>query len=57
MFRLIRALFTVIIGFGAGVLLAPWKGEESRKKLQESIEKGKEKFNELKDSFAKKEEE
>ncbi len=46
-----------IIGFVAGMLFAPGKGEETRKKLQESIEKGKEKFNELKSDLQKKKEE
>ena len=46
-----------IIGFIIGLLFAPQKGEETRKKLQESIEKGKGKFQELKEEFTKKEEE
>lgn len=46
-----------IIGFVIGLLFAPQKGEETRKKLQESIEKGKGKFEELKEEFTKKEEE
>jgi gas vesicle protein len=46
-----------IIGFVAGLLVAPQKGEETRKKLQDSIEKGKEKFEELKEEFTRKDEE
>ena len=46
-----------IVGFIAGLLFAPTKGEDSRKKLQETIEKGKEKFKELKEEFLKKEKE
>lgn len=46
-----------IIGFIIGLLFAPQKGEETRKKLQDSIEKGKGKFEELKEEFTKKEEE
>jgi gas vesicle protein len=46
-----------IVGFIMGLLFAPQKGEETRKKLQESIEKGKGKFEELKEEFKKKEEE
>lgn len=42
-----------IIGFIIGLLFAPWKGEETRKKLHDSIEKGKEKFEELKEEFQK----
>ena len=45
-----------IVGFVAGLLFAPSKGEETRSKLQDAIEKGKEKFNELKEGFTKKEE-
>ena len=44
-----------IVGFIMGLLFAPRKGEESRKKLQESVEKGKEKFKEIKGEFTKKE--
>jgi gas vesicle protein len=43
-----------IVGFIMGLLFAPQKGEETRKKLQESIEKGKGKFQELKEEFGKK---
>ncbi|MBI5400115.1 YtxH domain-containing protein [Candidatus Saganbacteria bacterium] len=45
-----------IIGFIAGLLFAPKKGEETRQKLQETLEKGKGKFQELKDEILKKEE-
>ncbi len=46
-----------MVGFIVGLLFAPQKGEETRKKLQESVEKGKEKFKEIKGEFTKKEEE
>jgi len=45
-----------IIGFVAGLLFAPSKGEETRGKLRDALEKGKEKFKEIKDEFSKKEE-
>jgi gas vesicle protein len=45
-----------VLGFIAGLLFAPSRGEDTRKKLQEAIEKGKEKFSEIKESFSKKEE-
>ena len=45
-----------IIGFVAGLLFAPQKGEETRKKLKESVEKGKGKFEEIKEEFSRKEE-
>ena len=40
-----------IIGFIVGLLFAPKKGEETRKNLQESIEKGKSRFQELKEEI------
>ena len=46
-----------IVGFIMGLLFAPKKGEETRKQLQDQIEKGKGKFRELKEEFKKKEEE
>jgi gas vesicle protein len=36
------------LGFIAGLLFAPQKGEDSRQQLQDAVEKGKVKFNELK---------
>lgn len=44
-----------IVGFVAGLLFAPSKGEDSRKQLKDAIDKGKEKFKELKEGFTKKE--
>lgn len=44
-----------ILGFVGGLLLAPTKGDETRKKVSEAIEKGKEKIEELKNSWMKKE--
>lgn len=43
-----------IIGFVAGLLFAPSKGEETRQKLQDSLDKGKAKFQELKEEIQKK---
>lgn len=48
-----RKLLKGILGFGVvgfilGLLFAPEKGDETRKKVAEAIEKGKEKFNEVK---------
>ncbi len=40
-----------VIGFVLGLLFAPEKGEETRKKVQGAVEKGKEKLDELKKSF------
>ena len=45
-----------IIGFVAGLLFAPKKGEETRQELKEQIEKGKGKLDELKEEFTRKEE-
>jgi len=46
-----------IIGFIVGLLFAPRKGEETRKKLQESIEKGKAKVSEIKAEIEKEKDE
>ncbi|MBN2057469.1 MAG: YtxH domain-containing protein [Candidatus Saganbacteria bacterium] len=58
MARLFRTL-TIggIIGFIAGLLFAPKRGEETRKDLKDSLDKGKERFEELKEEFSRKEEE
>ncbi|MGB9613519.1 MAG: YtxH domain-containing protein [Candidatus Margulisiibacteriota bacterium] len=42
-----------ILGFIAGLLFAPEKGEETRKKVKEIAEKGKEKIKEIKEEFTK----
>ena len=55
--RIFKTLtFGGIIGFIAGLLFAPRKGEETREKLKESIGKGKDKFEEIKEEFSLKEE-
>lgn len=43
-----------LLGLVAGLLFAPQRGEETRKKLQEAMEKGKEKFQEIKGEIIKK---
>lgn len=43
-----------IVGFVAGLLFAPQKGDETRKKFQEALEKGKEKFKEIKNDLTDK---
>lgn len=43
-----------LAGFVAGLLFAPQRGEDTRKKLQDALEKGKEKFKELKDEISSK---
>lgn len=41
----------ILVGVALGVLLAPWSGEETRKKLKELVEKGKEKLEEARDKL------
>ncbi|MEA3494309.1 MAG: YtxH domain-containing protein [Candidatus Margulisiibacteriota bacterium] len=48
--------FGGFVGLVLGLLLAPQKGSESRKKLRDSFEKGKEKFDELKGASKKEKE-
>ena len=48
--------FGGLVGIVLGLLFAPQKGEATRKKLQESVVKGKEKFSELKEGLNKKDE-
>jgi len=51
----IRGIFAGgLLGFIAGMLFAPEKGEETRKKVQDAIDKGKEKFKEIKENWEKK---
>lgn len=45
-----------ILGFIGGLLFAPQKGEQTREKLKEALDKGKSKFEELKEEFGKREE-
>ncbi len=55
--KIFRGLtFGGLVGIVLGLLFAPQKGEATRKKLQESMEKGKEKFDELKQGLEKKDE-
>jgi len=55
--RIFRTLtFGGAIGFILGLLFAPKKGEETRRQLQDSIEKGKGKFEELKGEYKNKKE-
>ncbi len=42
-----------LLGFIAGLLIAPEKGESTRKKVSEWVEKGKEKVKEIKEEFSK----
>jgi len=54
--KFIKNLFVGgVLGFIAGLLFAPEKGEETRKKVEDAIQKGKVKFEEVKGTFTKKE--
>jgi gas vesicle protein len=44
-----------LFGFLGGLLFAPQKGEKTREKLRDALDKGKEKFNQLKEEYGKKE--
>lgn len=43
-----------LFGFLGGLLFAPQKGEKTREKLKDAIDKGKSKFDELKEDYNKK---
>jgi gas vesicle protein len=45
-----------ILGFLGGLLFAPQKGDETRKKVKEMVDQGKGKLEELKETLNKKEE-
>jgi len=45
-----------IVGVVIGLLFAPQKGEKTRQQLHDSLEKGKEKFKEIKDEIEHKKE-
>jgi len=47
--------FGGLLGFIGGLLFAPSKGGETREKLKDALDKGKAKFDELKQEFGKKE--
>ncbi|MFA6431688.1 MAG: YtxH domain-containing protein [Candidatus Margulisiibacteriota bacterium] len=50
--RLLKTItFGGILGFIAGILFAPQKGEESRKQLKDAVEKGKSKIEEIKNEM------
>jgi gas vesicle protein len=46
-----------LFGFIGGLLFAPQKGEKTREKLKDALDKGKTKFEELKEEYGKKEKE
>jgi len=47
--RIVKGLFAGgVIGFVLGMLFAPQKGEETRKKIKDAVEEGKKKFEEMK---------
>lgn len=50
--KLLRSLtLGGIVGFFAGLLFAPQKGDKTRKQFQEVLDKGKEKLQSLKDQL------
>jgi gas vesicle protein len=56
--RLLKVLMLGgLFGFIGGLLFAPQKGEKSREKLKDALEKGKAKFDQLKEEYGKKEKE
>lgn len=53
--RLLKTLMLGgIVGFIGGLLFAPQKGEKTREELKDALEKGKAKFDELKEEYGKK---
>jgi gas vesicle protein len=53
-----RRLFKILtlgglLGFIVGLVIAPEKGEETRKKLSSFLDKGKENISKLKEEFSK----
>lgn len=46
-----------LFGFIGGLLFAPQKGDKTREKLKEALDKGKTKFDELKQEYGNKEKE
>lgn len=53
--RLLKTLMLGgIVGFIGGLLFAPQKGEKTREKLKDALDKGKAKFDELKEEHGKK---
>ncbi len=47
----------ILVGVALGVLLTPWTGEETRRKLKDLVEKGREKLGEARDKLFEAEEE
>jgi gas vesicle protein len=53
--RLLKVLMLGgLFGFIGGLLFAPEKGEQTREKLKDAIDKGKAKFDELKEEYGQK---
>ncbi len=53
--RLLKTLMLGgIVGFIGGLLFAPQKGEKTREQLKDALDKGKTKFDELKEEYGQK---